>query len=83
MKKIAILFSLIATLNIASAQNKKDDIILSVNAYSFSDVLSAREPRDKQQVFSYFNLLDWCATQNIKALDATAYFFSNLSRSSF
>jgi sugar phosphate isomerase/epimerase len=75
MKKIAILFSLIATLNIASAQNKKDDIILSVNAYSFSDVLSAREPRDKQQVFSYFNLLDWCATQNIKALDATAYFF--------
>jgi sugar phosphate isomerase/epimerase len=75
MKKIAILFSLIATLNTASAQNKKDDIILSVNAYSFSDVLSAREPRDKQQVFSYFNLLDWCATQNIKALDATAYFF--------
>jgi sugar phosphate isomerase/epimerase len=26
-------------------------------------------------VFSYFNLLDWCASQNIKALDATAYFF--------
>jgi sugar phosphate isomerase/epimerase len=56
-----------------SAQNK--NIVFSVNAYSFADVLSAKEPRDKQQVFTYFNLLDWCASQNIKALDATAYFF--------
>ena len=60
---------------IGFGQKKQNQIILSVNAYSFSDVLSAREPRDKQQVFSYFNLLDWCASQNIKALDATAYFF--------
>lgn len=75
MKKLLILLCLIANLKFATAQTKQKDIILSVNAYSFSDVLSAREPRDKQQVFSYFNLLDWCASQNIKALDATAYFF--------
>lgn len=75
MKKITILFSLIASLNLATAQTKQKDIVLSVNAYSFSDVLMARDSRDKQQVYSYFNLLDWCATQNIKALDATAYFF--------
>ncbi|MET3128317.1 sugar phosphate isomerase/epimerase [Arcicella rosea] len=68
---------MILSISFSSAQNKgkQKDIILSVNAYSFADLLTAREPRDKQQVFSYFNLLDWCATQNIKALDATAYFF--------
>lgn len=68
---------MILSISFSSAQNKgkKKDIILSFNAYSFADLLTAREPRDKQQVFSYFNLLDWCATQNIKALDATAYFF--------
>lgn len=51
------------------------DIILGLNAYSFSDLLMARDYRDKQQVYTLFNLLDWCATQNIQALDPTAYFF--------
>ena len=50
-------------------------IILSVNAYSFSDLLMAREKRENQQVYTLFNLIDWCASQNIKALDPTAYFF--------
>ena len=50
-------------------------IILSVNAYSFNDLLMAREKRDNQQVYTLFNLIDWCASQNIKALDPTAYFF--------
>lgn len=56
-------------------QFKSSTIVLSVNAYSFSDLLSARNTRDKQQVYSLFNLIDWCATQHIKALDPTAYFF--------
>lgn len=34
-----------------------------------------RDPRNNQQVFTLFNLLDWCAVQNIKALDPTAYYF--------
>jgi len=51
------------------------EIILGVNAYSFSDLLSARDPRNQDQVFTLIDLLDWCATQNIKALDPTAYFF--------
>lgn len=79
MKTIIIVFCASLSLNFASAQNTKSkkhqSVILAVNAYSFADVLTAREPRDKQQVYSYFNLLDWCATQNIRALDATAYFF--------
>jgi sugar phosphate isomerase/epimerase len=50
-------------------------IILGVNAYSFADLLSARESRDNEQVYSLFNLLDWCNSQNIQALDPTGYFF--------
>jgi len=50
-------------------------IILGLNAYSFADLLSAKESRDKDQVYSLFNLLDWCKSQNIQALDPTGYFF--------
>jgi sugar phosphate isomerase/epimerase len=70
----AVLFTGIFTSN-AFAQKKKGTLIPAVNAYSFSDLLSAKDARDKQQVYNYFNLLDWCATQKIKALDPTAYFF--------
>jgi sugar phosphate isomerase/epimerase len=50
-------------------------VIAALNAYSFSDLLMARDARTTQQVYSLFNLLDWCATQKIKAIDPTAYFF--------
>ncbi len=52
-----------------------DPIKSSLNAYSFSDLLSVREQRDNQPVYTLFNLLDWCASQNIKAIDPTGYFF--------
>jgi sugar phosphate isomerase/epimerase len=54
---------------------KQEDIILSVNAYSFNDLLMARDSRNQEQVYTLFNLLDWCTTHNIKALDPTGYFF--------
>jgi sugar phosphate isomerase/epimerase len=56
-------------------KKKSSDIILSVNAYSFCDLFMARESRDKDQVYSLFNALDWCKYQNIKAFDPTGYFF--------
>ena len=56
-------------------EKEKPTVIAALNAYSFSDLLTARDTRNKQQVYTLFNLLDWCATQNIKALDPTAYFF--------
>jgi sugar phosphate isomerase/epimerase len=81
IKRSLLVVSAIAYLVLSAtftwAQKKKnhEQIILSVNAYSFSDLLSARESRDKQPVYTYFNLLDWCVSQNIKALDPTGYFF--------
>lgn len=78
--KIALTLALfISSISIGRAQQEKkaetSGIILSVNAYSFCDLLQARESRDKDQVYSLFNLLDWCKSQNIKALDPTGYFF--------
>lgn len=69
------------TLNFSAiAQKKKSEkakapVTVSLNAYSFSDLLMARDTRNNQQVYTLFNLLDWCATQNIKGIDPTAYFF--------
>ena len=73
---IVSVFSLNVSCNQQKSREKSnEELIPAVNAYSFSDLLEARNNRDKQQVFSLFNLLDWCATQDIKALDPTAYFF--------
>jgi sugar phosphate isomerase/epimerase len=62
------------------AQKKKAEpgtapLIVALNAYSFSDLLMARDARNKEQVYTLFNLMDWCAVNNIKVLDPTAYFF--------
>ena len=56
-------------------ENNPSPIELSLNAYSFSDLLSSREKSNNQPVYTLFNLLDWCASQDIKAIDPTGYFF--------
>jgi sugar phosphate isomerase/epimerase len=50
-------------------------IILSLNAYSFNDLLMAKDKRDNQPLYTLFNLLDWCAVQKIQAVDLTGYYF--------
>ncbi|WP_411274857.1 sugar phosphate isomerase/epimerase family protein [Daejeonella sp.] len=80
MKKQTILvtvliFALFNASALAQRKQKEYPLIPSLNAYSFSDLLIARNSRDKQQVYSLFNLLDWCAANQIKGIDPTAYFF--------
>lgn len=53
----------------------KPDLVPALNAYSFADLLRAKSERSNEQVYTLFNLLDWCASEEIKALDPTAYFF--------
>jgi len=79
---ILLLIAMISVLSLSIScsqhenQNKpSEELIPALNAYSFNDLLEARSARDKQQVYTLFNLLDWCASQKIKALDPTAYFF--------
>ena len=81
--KTPVLFLLFATAilrvacgtGVEEKKEKSAPIILGVNAYSFADLLSARDSRDNDQVYTLFNLLDWCKSQNIQALDPTGYFF--------
>lgn len=56
---------------------EKCPITLGLNAYSFNDLLMARNSRDNQPVYTLFNLMDWCASQKIEAIDLTGYFFQN------
>lgn len=75
---ILVLFAMFAVACSTSMEDRKEQsspIVLGVNAYSFADLLLARESRDNDQVYSLFNLLDWCKSQNIQALDPTGYFF--------
>ena len=74
---VAATILLTASITNVHAQKKEKQLplVASLNAYSFSDVLSAKDARDKQQVYTLFNLLDWCAGKKVKALDPTAYFF--------
>ena len=58
-----------------NSNNTQEKLILSVNAYSFNDLLSARDKTNNEQVYTLFNLIDWCAYNNIKAIDITGYFF--------
>jgi sugar phosphate isomerase/epimerase len=53
----------------------KYPVSFGLNAYSFNDLLMAKSSRDEQPLFTFFNLLDWCACQNIKAVDLTGYYF--------
>ncbi len=48
-------------------------IKLSLNAFSFNDVLMAKGTPEKP-AFTLFDLLDWCAGQNIEGIDITAYY---------
>lgn len=48
----------------------------ALNAYSFSRLLNDRR-KDPKAGMSLVDLVDFCARQNIDALDATGYFFSN------
>jgi len=73
---IVTLIMVICSASLWSQEKKtKAPVTAALNGYSFSDLLSARNDRDKQQVYTLFNLLDWCSAKSIKALDPTAYFF--------
>jgi sugar phosphate isomerase/epimerase len=49
-------------------------IKLALNAFSFNDLLLTKGTAEKP-AFTLFDLLDWCAVQNIEAIDLTGYYF--------
>jgi sugar phosphate isomerase/epimerase len=62
----------------AQESTKKPDqpyIKLALNAYSFNDMLSGNRQKDNKPTLTLPELLDWCASQNIAAVDLTGYYF--------
>lgn len=51
------------------------NIKLALNAYSFNDMLTGNRQKDNKPTLTLPELLDWCATQNIEAIDLTGYYF--------
>lgn len=48
---------------------------LALNAFSFNDQLTGKGQKDNKQTMSLLEVIDWCATQNIEAIDLTGYYF--------
>ena len=42
---------------------------ISLNAYSFNDMLTGNRQQDNKPTLTLPELLDWCATQNIDAVE--------------
>lgn len=77
---ICVLFMISFFATDLSAQNSikrmgPTQFTFTLNAYSFNDLLVGKDTLENQEEFTIFDLLDWCATQNIKAIDLTAYYF--------
>jgi sugar phosphate isomerase/epimerase len=75
---LAICSVLIMNENKSFAQNQakmkpESHIKLALNAFSFNDALMEKGTPEKP-AFNLFDLLDWCAAQNIEALDITGYY---------
>ena len=56
-------------------KGKSPQVIIALNAYSFNDLLVAKDSRDKQNLYTLFNMMDWAADHHIKGVDLTGYYF--------
>lgn len=80
LARFLLLFLLaLSAVNIYAQQPKKainkGRIVPSLNAYSFDDLLQARDKRNNQPLYTLFDLLDWCSLKRIPGLDVTGYYF--------
>ena len=56
-------------------ENHPSHVKLALNAFSFNDLLTGKSQTDNKPALTLPELLDWCATQNIEAIDLTGYYF--------
>jgi sugar phosphate isomerase/epimerase len=73
---LIIIFSVIS-ISVAQVNKKSPEthIKLALNAYSFNDMLNGKGQPDNKPTLTLLELLDWCALQNIDAIDLTGYYF--------
>jgi sugar phosphate isomerase/epimerase len=72
---VLLIFSVFTSIAQNATKEKPGTFIkLALNAYSFNDVLVAKATPEKP-AFTLLDLVDWCAIQNIEAIDLTGYYF--------
>ena len=59
------------------AQNTKlqSHVKVTLNAFSFNDQMTGKGQKDNKPTMTLLEVVDWCATQNIEAIDVTGYYF--------
>jgi sugar phosphate isomerase/epimerase len=77
MATLAIVgFTGLSTLAQTGSKEKIQPYIkLALNAYSFNDMLTGKGQPGNKPTLTLMELLDWCALQNIDAIDVTGYYF--------
>ena len=78
MKKISIIIAFLCLTVTITAQTQlkslpEPQIKFALNAFSFNSLLMGLDKTKPS--FTLFDLLDWCASQNIDAVDLTGYYF--------
>jgi sugar phosphate isomerase/epimerase len=60
-----------------SAKNEQNQshVKLALNAFSFNDQMTGKGQKDNKPTMTLLEVIDWCATQNIGAIDVTGYYF--------
>ena len=70
-----LLNSLTAVAQLDNESTHQPHIKLALNAYSFNDLMVGKGQPGNKPALTLLGLLDWCATQNIEAIDVTGYYF--------
>ncbi|CAN5815681.1 sugar phosphate isomerase/epimerase [soil metagenome] len=72
---IMSLSSALTNAQIVNTAKIQPKIKLALNAYSFDAALGGKAQKETTPILTPFELLDWCAVQNIAAIDFTGYYF--------
>lgn len=72
---VATLMSFSATAQDVKEEKVRPYVKLALNAFSFNDLLVGKGQTGNKPALTLFELLDWCAVQNIDAIDVTGYYF--------
>ena len=59
----------------AQSVNLQPHVKVTLNAFSFNDQMTGKGQKDNKPTMTLLEVVDWCATQNIEAIDVTGYYF--------
>ena len=59
----------------AQSVNLQLHVKVTLNAFSFNDQMTGKGQKDNKPTMTLLEVVDWCATQNIEAIDVTGYYF--------